>query len=96
MDKYRTGYITEGDTRLATIYEVPASVEIADRLRMDHDMLHPPIWQVRSTSDTMEIYYYAQADRFKYSVIKKAEGNLYDIALEDIRKTIGTKKKKAA
>ncbi len=96
MDKYRIGHMTQGDTTVSTIYEIPASQEMADKYHLNCDMFHPPVWQVRSTEDVMEIWYEANASYFKYPVYHKAEGDTYDEALADIKKTLKNTGKKAA
>ncbi len=93
FESYKAGYLYSGDKLIATIYNIPASQTMADRLGITRDMHHQPVWQVRDTGKTLEIYYEAKADTYNFPVYKKAEGDTYKAALKDIENIA---KKKAA
>ena len=87
-EQYKTGYISQGEKKVAAVYSVPASTKMADKYNIARDMDNPAVWQIRITCEEMTIHYETTPKGYQYTVLMKAEDGVYNDAVEDIKQTI--------
>lgn len=86
LRKHRIGFITQGTEMVASLYAIPASAQSAKKCGIISNLKQKPVWLVREYSDHMEVWYESIADGFRYPIMKKAKGEMYNAALKEIKK----------
>lgn len=86
MGEFYAGFMIQGSNKIANIYMVPTSKHSVKKNGLFTDPGKALAWQVREYEDRTEIWYEAIADKFRYPVLKKAEGEILEDAMRDIKK----------